>query len=126
MNEPRKTAIVTGGGSGIGRAVALALIDAGYRVALAGRRAEALDATLHAAKGRASDLLPVVTDVTKPDSVARLFAAVAERFGRLDLLFNNAGIGSPAIGLEDLAFEQLRAVIDTNLLGAFLCTQQAI
>jgi NAD(P)-dependent dehydrogenase (short-subunit alcohol dehydrogenase family) len=126
MNEPRKTAIVTGGGSGIGRAVALALIDAGYRVALAGRRAEALDATLHAAKGRASDLLPVVTDVTKPDSVARLFAAIAERFGRLDLLFNNAGIGSPAIGLEDLAFEQLRAVIDTNLLGAFLCTQQAI
>jgi len=126
MNEPRKTAIVTGGGSGIGRAVALALIDAGYRVALAGRRAEALDATLHAAKGRASNLLPVVTDVTKPDSVARLFAAVAERFGRLDLLFNNAGIGSPAIGLEDLAFEQLRAVIDTNLLGAFLCTQQAI
>jgi len=126
MNEPRKTAIVTGGGSGIGRAVALALIDAGYRVALAGRRAEALDATLHAAKGRASDLLPVVTDVTKPDSVTRLFATVAERFGRLDLLFNNAGIGSPAIGLEDLAFEQLRAVIDTNLLGAFLCTQQAI
>jgi len=126
MNEPHKTAMVTGGGSGIGRAVALALIDAGYRVALAGRRAEALDATLHAAKGRASDLLPVVTDVTKPDSVARLFAAVAERFGRLHLLFNNAGIGSPAIGLEDLAFEQLRAVIDTNLLGAFLCTQQAI
>jgi len=126
MNEPRKTAIVTGGGSGIGRAVALALIDAGYRVALAGRRAEALDATLHAATVRASDLLPVVTDVTKPDSVTRLFATVAERFGRLDLLFNNAGIGSPAIGLEDLAFEQLRAVIDTNLLGAFLCTQQAI
>jgi NAD(P)-dependent dehydrogenase (short-subunit alcohol dehydrogenase family) len=126
MNDPRKTAIVTGGGSGIGRAVALALLDAGYRVALAGRRAEALDATLHAAKGRAAGLLPVVTDVTKPDSVARLFAAVAEGFGRLDLLFNNAGIGSPAIGLEDLAFEQLRAVIDTNLLGAFLCTQQAI
>jgi NAD(P)-dependent dehydrogenase (short-subunit alcohol dehydrogenase family) len=126
MNEPRKTAIVTGGGSGIGRAVALALLDAGYRVALAGRRAEALDATLHAASERAADLLPVVTDVTQPDSVARLFATVAERFGRLDLLFNNAGIGSPAIGLEDLAFEQLRAVIDTNLLGAFLCTQQAI
>ena len=126
MNEPRKTAIVTGGGSGIGRAVALALLDAGYRVALAGRRAEALDATLHAASERAADLLPVVTDVTHPDSVARLFATVAERFGRLDLLFNNAGIGSPAIGLEDLALEQLRAVIDTNLLGAFLCTQQAI
>jgi len=126
MNESGKTAIVTGAGSGIGRAVALGLLRAGYQVALAGRRADALDATVHAAEGRGADLLPVVTDISDAESVARLFAAVAERYGRLDLLFNNAGIGSPAIGLEDLALEQLRAVIDTNLLGAFLCTQQAI
>jgi NAD(P)-dependent dehydrogenase (short-subunit alcohol dehydrogenase family) len=126
MNGPRKTAVVTGAGSGIGRAVALGLVDAGYRVAIAGRRAEALDGTLHAADNRSADLLPVVTDITSAESVARLFGTVAERFGRLDLLFNNAGIGSPGVGLEDLPFEKLRAVIDTNLLGAFLCTQHAI
>ena len=126
MSEQRKSAIVTGAGSGIGKAVALALLDAGYRVALAGRRAEALDETVRAAGKRGADALPVVTDVTDAESVARLFAAVAERFGRLDLLFNNAGIGSPAVPLEDLPVAQLRAVLDTNLLGAFLCTQHAI
>jgi NAD(P)-dependent dehydrogenase (short-subunit alcohol dehydrogenase family) len=126
MNERPGIAIVTGAGSGIGRAVALALVGAGYRVALAGRRAEALDETVRAAKARESDLLPVVTDVGNAASVAQLFANVDRRFGRLDLLFNNAGIGSPAIGLEELPLETLRAVIDTNLLGAFLCTQHAI
>jgi len=125
-DEARKTALVTGAGSGIGRAVALALADAGYRVALAGRRKEALDETVRAAPARDAELVPVVTDVSDPDSVARLFASIAERFGRLDLLFNNAGIGSPPIGLEELPVETLRAVLDTNLLGPFLCTQHAI
>jgi len=125
-DEARKAALVTGAGSGIGRAVALALADAGYRVALAGRRKEALDETVRAAQARDAELVPVVTDVSDPDSVARLFASIAERFGRLDLLFNNAGIGSPAVGLEELPVETLRAVLDTNLLGPFLCTQHAI
>src|SRR5690348_9431232 len=126
MNAEGRIAVVTGAGSGIGRAVAVALAGAGYRVALAGRRAEALDETVHAAGERGRDVMPVVTDVADADSVARLFARVAERYGRLDLLFNNAGIGSPAIGLEELPVETLRAVIDTNLLGAFLCTRHAI
>jgi NAD(P)-dependent dehydrogenase (short-subunit alcohol dehydrogenase family) len=125
-NESRKSAIVTGAGSGIGRAVALALADAGYRVALAGRRKDALEQTVRAAPGPDAELVPVITDVGNPDSVARLFASVAERFGRLDLLFNNAGIGAPAVGLEELPIETLRGVIDTNLLGPFLCTQHAI
>jgi NAD(P)-dependent dehydrogenase (short-subunit alcohol dehydrogenase family) len=126
MSETRKSAIVTGAGSGIGRAVALALVGAGYRVALAGRRREALDATASAAGERRGDIIPVVTDVGDPDSVARLFATVEREFGRLDLLFNNAGIGSPAVPLEDLPLATLRAVIDTNLFGAFVCTQHAI
>ena len=126
MTASRKIAIVTGAGSGIGKGVALALVDAGFRVAIAGRRAEALDATARAAGRGADDVLPVVTDVGDPDSVARLFATVAERFGRLDLLFNNAGVGAPGVPLEDLPVEQIRAVIDTNVLGAFLCTQHAI
>ena len=121
-----KTAIVTGAGSGIGRAVALALADAGYRVAIAGRRANALDETVRAVGSRGTDVLSVVTDVGDPDSVARLFDTVATRFGRLDLLFNNAGIGSPPVPLEDLPLATLESVIDTNLLGAFLCTQHAI
>jgi len=126
MNDVRKVAAVTGAGSGIGRAVALALAGAGYCVALAGRRADALEQTVNAAGERRRDLLAVPTDVANPDAVATLFARVAERFGRLDLLFNNAGIGAPAIGLEELAVEKLREVIDTNLLGPFLCTQHAI
>jgi NAD(P)-dependent dehydrogenase (short-subunit alcohol dehydrogenase family) len=126
MSEKAKTAIVTGAGSGIGRAVALALVEAGYRVALAGRRADALEATVRAAGSRDADLLPVVTDVGDPASVAKLFDAVAARFGRLDVLFNNAGVGAPAVPLEDLPLATLRSVIDTNLLGAFLCTQHAI
>jgi len=126
MNEQRKVAIVTGAGSGIGKAVALALADAGYRVAIAGRRADALDATVRAGGARSADLIPFVTDVANPESVAALFDGVAQRLGRLDLLFNNAGIGSPAVPLEDLPLETLRAVIDTNVLGAFLCTQHAI
>jgi NAD(P)-dependent dehydrogenase (short-subunit alcohol dehydrogenase family) len=126
MSQASKIAVVTGAGSGIGKAVALALVEAGYRVALAGRRADALDATVRSAGARSADLLPVVTDVTDADSIARLFATVRERFGRLDLLFNNAGIGSPAIPLDELPLATLRAVIDTNLFGAFVCTQHAL
>ncbi|HKP67022.1 MAG TPA: SDR family oxidoreductase [Casimicrobiaceae bacterium] len=126
MNEQRNVAVVTGAGSGIGKAVALALVEAGYRVAAAGRRSDALDSTVRAAASRSGDVLPVVTDVGNPASVAALFDTVAQRFGRLDLLFNNAGTGAPAMPLEDLPLETLQSVINTNLLGAFLCTQHAI
>jgi len=126
MNDQRKVAVVTGAGSGIGKAVALALLEAGYRVAVAGRRREALDSTVRAAGARSADVLAVVTDVANAQSVAALFDEVARTLGRVDLLFNNAGTGAPAVPLEDLSIETLRSVIDTNLLGAFLCTQHAI
>src|SRR5580700_2153562 len=119
-----KIAVVTGAGSGIGKAVALALAKAGYAVVLAGRRAQALeDVAREALHGGA--VLPVVTDVTDSASVAALFARAVERFGRVDLLFNNAGTGAPPTPLEDLAVEQWRRVVDTNLTGAFLCAQAA-
>ncbi len=124
-DDPSKVAIVTGGGSGIGRASALALLAEGYRVCVAGRRAEALDETVRQAGEAGARALAVVTDVTDADSVARLFVAVRDRFGRLDLLFNNAGIGPPATLLEDLPLEQWQAVVDVNLTGSFLCTQEA-
>ena len=119
----RKVAIVTGAGSGVGRSVAVALAEAGYAVALAGRRLEALEDTV-AAMGDAPSLA-VPTDVTDPESVRALFAATVEKFGRLDLLFNNAGTGAPAIPLEDLTFAQWQQVVSTNLTGPFLCTQEA-
>ena len=126
VSASTKNAIVTGAGSGIGRAVALALARAGYRVALAGRREAPLQEVVRAAGEYAASLVPVATDVTDEASVAHLFDSVRARFGRLDLLFNNAGIGAPPVGLEELAVSTLRAVIDTNLLGPFLCTQHAI
>lgn len=119
----RKVAIVTGAGSGVGRAVAVALGEAGYAVTLAGRRMDALEET-GAALGNAAHLA-VTTDVTDPESVRALFAATVEKFERVDLLFNNAGTGAPAIPLEDLTFAQWQQVVATNLTGPFLCTQEA-
>jgi NAD(P)-dependent dehydrogenase (short-subunit alcohol dehydrogenase family) len=116
---------VTGAGSGIGRASALALLREGYNVVLAGRRATALEETLAAAGPHSSQALPVVADVADPDSVHNLFQRTIERFGRVDLLFNNAGINVPAVPLEELSVAQWRSVIDVNLTGAFLCTQEA-
>ncbi len=119
-----KVAIVTGAGTGIGRAAALALAQAGYAVALAGRRAEPLEETAAEMAGAAALVVP--TDVADPASVEALFAATKDAFGRLDLLFNNAGLGAPAVPLEELSVEKWQLVIDVNLTGAFLCTQAAI
>ena len=118
-----KVALVTGAGSGIGKACAIALGKAGYAVVLAGRRVDALEAV---ASAMPDETLSVATDITNPESVAALFAATHKKFGRLDVLFNNAGTGAPGtIMLEDLSFEQWQNVVNTNLTGAFLCTQQA-
>src|SRR5262245_48200145 len=117
-----RVAIVTGAGSGIGRAVAQALLDDGYCVALAGRRRAPLEETAAVAKDRS---LVVPTDVARPQSVEALFAETKEAFGRLDLLFNNAGIGAPPVPLEDLTVQQWRQVVDVNLTGAFLCIREA-
>ena len=125
MASTSKIAVVTGAGSGIGKASALALLNEGYAVALAGRRKDALEAVVREAKPGARTLA-VVTDVGDPASVRALFARVKETFGRLDVLFNNAGIGAPATSVEELPFEQWKAVVDTNLTGSFLCTQEAM
>jgi NAD(P)-dependent dehydrogenase (short-subunit alcohol dehydrogenase family) len=117
-----RIAVVTGAGSGIGRAAAVALSREGWSVALAGRRKDALEETAAQAKGRT---LVVPTDVGDPASVRALFAKTKEAFGRLDLLFNNAGSGAPGVPLEDLTYEQWKAVVDANLTGVFLCTQEA-
>ncbi|MFL5296484.1 MAG: SDR family oxidoreductase [Phenylobacterium sp.] len=120
-----RIAIVTGAGSGIGRASALALIAAGWTVALAGRRADALEATAEMAGEPTSRAFAHATDVSDPASVTALFEAVQARFGRLDLLFNNAGTGAPPVPLEELKVEHWKRVVDINLTGAFLCTQAA-
>ena len=122
--QQEKVAIVTGGGSGIGKYSALALLEKGYSVTIAGRRETKLNDVLEEV-GDDSKMIGVVTDVADPESVDRLFAKTVERFGRVDLLFNNAGTGAPPIPLEDLSFEQWSSVVDTNLTGAFLCTQYA-
>ena len=121
----KKVALVTGAGSGIGRACALALLQAGWHVALAGRRADALESTRSAAGELARNAIAVPTDATDPAAVKALFAATRAAFGRLDLLFNNAGTGAPAVPLEDLTVEQWRSVVDVNLTAVFLCTQEA-
>jgi len=126
MSSGGKVAIVTGAGTGIGKAVALALLKEGYSVALAGRRREPLDKAIAEAGVGPARAIAVQTDVGKPDSVRALFAKTREKFGRLDLLFNNAGMGAPGIPMEELTYAQWQAVVDVNLTGAFLCTQEAI
>ena len=120
-----KVALVTGAGSGIGRASALALLQAGYQVVLAGRRADALAETVKLAGALGANALPVPTDATDPAQVKALFDATHAKFGRLDVLFNNAGTGAPAIPMDELTFEQWKAVVDVNLTAVFLCTQAA-
>ena len=119
-----KFALVTGAGSGIGRAVALALVKEGYAVALAGRRLATLEETA-ALAGPNAQALPIAADLSDPDQVGALFQRIGTEFGRLDLLFNNAGTGAPPVPLEDLSLEQWRQVVDVNLTGAFLCIQGA-
>jgi NAD(P)-dependent dehydrogenase (short-subunit alcohol dehydrogenase family) len=126
MSSNGKVAIVTGAGSGIGMAVAVTLLKHGYYVALAGRRADALAEAVREAGEAGSRALAVATDVGNPASVRALFERTKERFGRLDLLFNNAGTGAPGIPMEDLTFEQWQNVVNVNLTGVFLCTQEAI
>jgi NAD(P)-dependent dehydrogenase (short-subunit alcohol dehydrogenase family) len=126
MGSHNRVAIVTGAGTGIGKSAALALLKDGYHVGLVGRRKELLDKTVQDAGLPAANTLVLPTDIGKPESVKSLFAKVREAWGRLDLLFNNAGMGAPAIPMEDLSFEQWKAVVDVNLSGMFLCSQEAI
>jgi NAD(P)-dependent dehydrogenase (short-subunit alcohol dehydrogenase family) len=126
MSSHNKVAIVTGAGTGIGKNAALALLNDGYRVGLVGRRKELLDKTVADAGPAAANTLVLPADVGNPESVKSLFAKVKQAWGRLDVLFNNAGMGAPAIPMEDLGFEQWKAVVDVNLTGMFLCSQEAI
>ena len=125
MTTTASTAIITGAGSGIGRAVAIALSREGYDVVLAGRRAEALETTASAVADGGGTSRAVPTDVSDPDSVRRLFDAADAAFGRVDLLFNNAGANAPAVPIDELAVDQWQAVVDVNLTGVFLCTREA-
>jgi len=126
MADTIKVALITGAGTGVGKASALALAREGYAIALAGRRKEPLDAVAAEIEALGAKALAVPTDIAKPEDIDNLFAKTKETFGRLDVLFNNAGIGAPAMPLEELPLERWRAVVDTNLTGAFLCTQHAI
>ena len=126
MTSNGRVAIITGGGSGIGTASALALLQDGYSVAVAGRRVEPLETTVKEAGEAGSRALAVPTDVGDPASVAALFSKTMDAFGRLDVVFNNAGTGSPGVLLEDLTYEQWKSTVDVNLTGVFLCTQQAL
>ncbi len=125
MAERQRVAVVTGAGSGIGRAVTRALLAAGYRVALAGRREKPLRETLTDTSSPPADALVVPTDVTHPGEVRTLFARVSEHWGGVDLLFNNAGVFGASVPFDELAVEQWRTVVDTNLTGSFLCAQAA-
>lgn len=125
MSGSSKVAIVTGAGSGVGKAISVGLAAAGYNVVMAGRRKDALERALSEMDIQGGTPLIVPTDVTDPESIAALFAKAKKAYGRVDLLVNNAGIGAPAVPLEDISLEQWRSVVDTNLTGAFLCTQEA-
>ena len=125
MTSHNKVAVVTGAGTGIGKASALALLKDGYRVALAGRRQELLEQTVRDAGANGKNALAVPTDVSKPESVKALFAKTKEAFGRIDVLFNNAGVNAPGILFEDLTYEKWKEVVDINLTGMFLCAQEA-
>lgn len=125
MEAPAKCAVVTGAGTGIGRAAALALLESGYRVALAGRRREPLEQTVKDAGAPLTRTLVVPTDVTDPAAVKALFAKAREAFGRIDILFNNAGLNAPGIPFENLSYEKWKAVIEVNLTGMFLCAREA-
>jgi NAD(P)-dependent dehydrogenase (short-subunit alcohol dehydrogenase family) len=125
MAAHNRVAIVTGGGTGIGKAAALAMLKDGYRVVVAGRRREPLEQVIATAGVDSRRALAVPTDVSNPASVRALFAKSKETFGRLDVLFNNAGVAAPGVPLEDLTFEQWKQVVDINLTGMFLCTQEA-
>jgi NAD(P)-dependent dehydrogenase (short-subunit alcohol dehydrogenase family) len=120
-----KVAVVTGAGSGIGRASAIALLKAGYSVTLTGRRQDALDESVSLAGTDGSRALAVPADIGRPDQVAKLFEQTVSRFGRVDVLFNNAGQNAPGVLFEDLSYEKWQAVVDTNLTGSFLCAQAA-
>jgi len=126
MAAHNRVAVVTGAGTGIGKASALALLRDGYRVVFTGRRKEMLDQAIAEAGPAAERGTAIVADVSNPDSVRNLFAQVKQKFGRLDVLFNNAGVNAPGVLLEDLTFEQWKQVVDINLTGPFLCTQEAI
>jgi len=126
MATATKVALVTGAGTGIGKHSALALMHEGYAVVLAGRRKDLLEATAAEGKATGSPSLVVPTDVGDPESIRALFAKTKDTFGRLDLLFNNAGIGAPPVPMEELPFEKWKAVVDTKLTGSFVCTQEAI
>src|SRR6185312_296886 len=126
MANQNKIALVTGAGSGIGRAAALALQAANFTVVLAGRRLKELEGTAAKAAAGGGAMLPVAADVSNPESVKALFARIAKEYGRLDVVFNNAGINVPAIPMEELSFEQWSSVVGVNLTGSFLCAQEAM
>ena len=125
MTSAAKVAVVTGAGTGIGKAVAVTFLQNGYRVVLAGRRREPLDQAIAESGASAEAALAVPTDVSDPESVGALFARARQTYGRVDVLFNNAGVGAPAVNLEELTVQQWKTVVDINLTGVFLCTQEA-
>ncbi|MEN7531664.1 MULTISPECIES: SDR family oxidoreductase [unclassified Cupriavidus] len=125
MNTPRKIALVTGAGSGVGKLTALALLDDGWTVVLAGRRAEPLQALVADAATRGQTAMAVPADVTNPESVQALFDTIEREFGRLDMVFNNAGVNAPAVPIDELPLEKWFSVIDTNVTGVFLCARAA-
>lgn len=126
MSTDQKVALVTGAGTGIGRAAALALNADGYNVILAGRRPEPLDETIASAEKDAPEMIAVPTDIGDPDQIYALFAKAMDKFGRLDVLFNNAGIGAPRVNMEDLGLDDWKRVLDVNMTGSFVCVQEAI